>query len=144
MRTSNGPRLGIWWDARPYGLPAVQVPLRRSKEYGRGYRDSGKLHARSWSSVQEIFPHLREKQYIDIPRGRVVHRRGRFEVQMGRAQVGDEDLQHRIKEAFNLPQENTAFVHDLEYDLKPAAGRKKRRPRDGVFKPTKEANGKQL
>jgi hypothetical protein len=57
-------------------------------------------------------------QYIDIPRGRVVHSRGRFIVQMGRQSIQVEALREKIAKAFQLPKDGTDFKHDPEYDLR--------------------------
>lgn len=112
----KGPSLGIWWDAGGQGLPNVQVALTKAKNHS-GYRDSGKLHANEWKRIQKTFPGLMGMQYIDIPRGRVVHSKGRFIVQMGHQSLKKATLRKRIAEAFRLPEDSTAFVHDLEYDL---------------------------
>jgi len=107
------PRVGIWWlvgdEVVDFGIdPETVAPCD-------GVRDSPDGHFRVWPRVVERFRQLRNVEYDEIPRGRVILQGDQFVVLLGEKESLVPGLVARIAHAFGLDSQNVRVVTDEHY-----------------------------
>jgi len=112
-KTVTTPVAGIWWYVDGSIVYLADDP--KLMEAIEGIRDMNIDHVRMWPVVKAYYPNVRELQYDEVPRGRVILRRGKFIILAGPDQVTDESLITKLTEAFNLPDDNVTVEMDEHY-----------------------------
>ena len=108
--------VGIFWilgrKVIAFREPAANVPPVN------GVADSDLAHDPMWTAIQREHRQLRDKEYWQIPRGRVVHhvQRDRFVVYCPTQMSEDAELIARIRRKVSLPPDRTDVLPDLHYD----------------------------
>ena len=107
------PLAGIWWYVD--GVVVYLADDPGLMEAIEGIRDMNIDHVRMWSTVGVYYPSVRKLQYDEVPRGRVILKRGQFVILAGPDQVTETALIAQIIEAFNLPDDNVTVEMDEHY-----------------------------
>lgn len=94
---------------------AHAVPLSEGEPYGDCV--NGPLdHVEFWPGLERKHPHLRGREYFELPRGRVVFRRAenRFAVLMD-ARLHTKVIKAKLVKFFRLPVGQYGFERDAHY-----------------------------
>ena len=107
-------KVGIFWVFKGK-LLAATYPLQDGEEYGdaiNGLTD----HVKYWPQFQKLHPELRQLEYQDVPRGRVLFMQptGKFHVYMDKTLHSLKNKRALIKK-FELPGPSTQFLMDAHY-----------------------------
>ena len=83
-----------------------------------GVRDSRFGHDEEWPGVQAMHPELAEREYFDVPRGRVLHRpeEGVFDIFLPTLLLRDRRAVTAIVKAFGLPTASVRLRTDEHYE----------------------------
>ncbi len=118
----QSPQLGIFWM---HGRKLIHfaAPAEGVQEV-EGFRDSPFDHDAYWVEVTKCHPKLREKEYFEVPRGRVIYTRstGHYRILTSRKLARDADCIRRVRAAFQLPADTEVLVdehYEPEYDAEP-------------------------
>jgi hypothetical protein len=115
---SREPLVGIFWcEGSTAHLHAV--PLSEGVPYGDCV--NGPLdHVEFWPELERQHPHLRGREYFELPRGRVVFRRtqNRFAVLMD-ARLHTKAIKTKLVKLFRLPAGRYRFERDAHYTTDP-------------------------
>ena len=112
-------QVGIFWVFRGELLAAAYA-LRAGQEYGdaiNGLTD----HVKFWPRFQEQHRKLRDLEYQDVPRGRVLFMKPtwKFCVYMDKT-LHTAKIKRAVLHHFDLPRNNTKFLMDAHYTTDPA------------------------
>lgn len=121
--TNADSKVGIFW-VQGATIHAHAVLLGEGLDYGDCV--NGPLdHVDYWPELERQNPHLRGREYFELPRGRVVFRRqeNRFAVLMD-AKLHTPALKTALRERFHLPARKTQFERDAHYTTDPQALRR--------------------
>jgi hypothetical protein len=110
---TTDPLAGIWWQVEGSVVHFGEDP--ELMEAVEGIRDMNVDHVRMWPVVGVYYPAVRKLQYDEVPRGRVILRKGQFAILAGPKQVTDTSLIAQIIETFNLPQDKVTVEVDEHY-----------------------------
>jgi hypothetical protein len=103
------PELGIFWIDDSGTMFAESVSLRDAEDYGE-FKIFDKSHYDSWSAAVRANPKWRDKEYDEVPRGRVVYKKDpkkpMFVVYLPMRIV---KYKNKIIGQFNLPSGHTRF-----------------------------------
>ena len=108
------PRVGVFWVEGTV-IHSHSVTLSEGLPYGDAV-NGPKDHVEFWPELERRHPHLRGLEYFDLPRGRVVFRRGedRFAVMMDR-KLHTPSMKAALRRHFHLPAKGTTFERDAHY-----------------------------
>jgi hypothetical protein len=115
---NSEPQVGIFW-AEGKTIHAHTVPLSEGLDYGDCV--NGPLdHVDYWPELERQHPQLRGREYFELPRGRVVYRRGErcFAVLMD-ASLHTPKVRAALKTRFQLPSRGCRFERDSHYTTDP-------------------------
>lgn len=112
------PRIGIFWVYRK-AVMGRTVDLAEGEEGVPGLLDSPDNHADLWENDPKLlapYPELRDREYFDVPRGRVLWRRDDATaiVYMDRTLFND-DIKVKIANFFDLATSKIEWMSDPHY-----------------------------
>jgi len=113
---ASSPRIGIFWYYKKklltYSLPAAEV------EEQSGFVDVDAGHCDVWPTFQKLDQDLKQYEYEELPRGRVLYDsgKGKYKVYTSNATIQAKGFQELILQTFNLPAHGTIFESDLHYE----------------------------
>jgi hypothetical protein len=108
------PRVGVFWVEGTI-IHSHSVALSEGLPYGEAV--NGPMdHVEFWPELERRHAHLRGREYFELPRGRVVFRRGenRFAVMMDR-KLHTPSMKSALRRNFSLPAKRTVFERDAHY-----------------------------
>jgi hypothetical protein len=116
---SRQPRVGIWWEVDGQ-LVSFSVPYREAQVVS-GFRDSPYDHDQMWTKIIATYPHLADKEYYEIPRGRVIMDANQktYRALSSKDVCGNQALRKKIERDFSLPPSLVTWVSDTHYELNP-------------------------
>jgi hypothetical protein len=109
------PQVGIFWlymgQVLQFSQPVSSVaPVA-------GFKDSGYNHDSYWNQMVKMFPELNQKEYYDIPRGRVLFSvNGIYHIMLPALEAKNKIVVSRIIRNFSLPRERSVAETDHHYD----------------------------
>jgi hypothetical protein len=107
------PKIGIWWRVKGRVVCFKDDPETVSAPYGM--RDSPRDHIKAWPQVVRKHPFLRQIEYDEIPRGRIIEKSGDFFILIGEKESKDHHLVAQVCKAFNLPARRAQVIADEHY-----------------------------
>jgi hypothetical protein len=109
-------QLGIFWIVDGE-IVAFKEPASKVKSVN-SVKDSDFTHDGLWSEVQRSRSGLEDKEYWQIPRGRVVYREreGEYMAFMPTALTKDSRLLGQLAKVFSLGASRVRAIGDLHYD----------------------------
>ena len=113
-------KVGIFWVHRGE-LLAAPFALEAGEDYGDAINGPTD-HVKFWPEFQTIHRELRELEYQDVPRGRVLYMKPdrQFLVYMDKT-LHTAKVKSAIRKTFGLAASNTRFLLDAHYTTDPAA-----------------------
>ena len=113
-KLAGRPEIGIFWvldgDIVEFSQAAASI------EVLGGVKDVPYDHMRQWSQMQHVFPQLREKEYDEIPRGRVIGiGADKYRIFISPEDNNNASLISNIMKVFNLPRNKTEVMADEHY-----------------------------
>lgn len=110
--------VGIFWFHRG-GLLVSRVPVADGVATHNAV-DSPVDHVDYWPKLQRRHPELREREYFEIPRGRVIYmtKPKTFHIYLNRVLIQPR-IQAALLKEFGLPKRRTKFVPDGHYTTDP-------------------------
>ncbi len=110
------PEVGIFWLYQQKLLKSA-VPLADGMEYGE-FINGPTGHYEYWGKASNRIPEVRDREYDQVPRGRVVYsmKEKTFYVYASKKTIGSSALKDRIASAFRLADETIAFRSDEHYE----------------------------
>lgn len=104
-KLAGEPKVGIFWIIKG---EIVEFMTDASKVAPiAGFKDSPYDHLTMWDEVQKMWPTTRGKDYISIPRGRVIGvGPERFRIFLPPKEVRNNSLINNIMAVFNLPKKS--------------------------------------
>ena len=116
QRAAGTPEVGIWWfiDGK---MVADSIPWTEAPEHA-GFYNGNSDHHKLWTRVQRFLPKLRDSEYTDFPRGRVVYDKSKtnFMCYGSKKSTYSTPMRRRILTEFKLPLAQTKFLSDLHYE----------------------------
>jgi len=114
-KESASPMIGIFWIYKGQILQFAESV--QNVPPGGGFKDSNFTHDAYWSQVQRMYPELADKEYFDIPRGRVLFViNGVYRTILPTVESKNSTLVSRIILNFSLPKGKTVVTTDQHYD----------------------------
>lgn len=113
---ASSPRIGIFWYYKKklltYSLPAAEV------EEQSGFIDVDVGHCNLWPTFQKLDQNLKQFEYEELPRGRVLYdsSRNKYKVYTSDKMIQTKGFQELILLTFNLSANDTIFESDLHYE----------------------------
>ena len=107
-------KVGIFWY---YDGVVIGVAHGLDDGHDSGeFIDSSVNHVTHWPVIQRQLPRLRHTEYLEVPRGRVLHdkRKARAAVYMDKM-LFTPAIKRRIRAFFELPTRGTQFGRDAHY-----------------------------
>jgi len=103
-RLAGSPEVGIFWDVN--GGLILGAFLEEAETRGR-FVQHPVSHEREWIMLQRVLPALKDMEYDDPPRGRVVYDKvtRRFRLYADACILRNNDLMAKIRRQLNLPAE---------------------------------------
>ena len=116
-RTSGDGEVGIFWIYRGE-LIQESLPHVEGEVYGE-FINGKSGHYEFWKSVQKRVPALRNYEYDEVPRGRVIFskRDGKFHIYGSEQFVKNEEERNMVLKAFNIPEAEAVFRFDEHYQI---------------------------
>ena len=110
------PKIGIFWYYRKKLLTYSQPVADVAEDCG--FIDVAMGHIDFWKTLQKLDPTLKDLEYEEIPRGRVLFDAGkkRYKVYSSKKLIADPAFRKLVLRTFNLTVSETAFVSDLHYE----------------------------
>ena len=111
------PQVGIYWFDRGELLFHLTESWRDTPSHG-GFRNTDQDHYRVWEQLSKHSPEHRDKEYDEVPRGRVIYREAdqTFMVYGPRKLVRDRKFRRAVQGEFYLPAAKTKFYADPHYE----------------------------
>jgi hypothetical protein len=109
--------VGIFWIHEGF-LIQSSIPYTEGKDYA-DFVNGSTDHCTSWYSAQRLRPKLRDYEYDQIPRGRVVFSRrdGKFHIYGSEEFVRNEEEKSMVLKAFSISADNAVFKSDEHYAI---------------------------
>jgi hypothetical protein len=109
--------VGIFWIYDGMLIPE-SIPYTEGEDYGE-FVNGKTNHYDFWRSVQRIVPKLRDFEYEQIPRGRVIFSRrdGKFHIYGSEQFVKNEAEKKMVLEAFSIAASEAVFRFDEHYSM---------------------------
>lgn len=111
-------KVGIFWFYKNKLLCSGVAVERGIVTFGAV--DSPEDHVHYWPELQLLYPELEEREYFELPRGRIVYKKRTktFAVYLDKFLLKPRIQAALIKE-FSLPKSKTRFVADSHYTTGP-------------------------
>lgn len=115
-KLAGRPEIGIFWvidgDVVEFSQAAASIAVLS------GFKDVPYDHMRQWSQMQQVFPQLREKEYDEIPRGRVIGiGADKYRIFVSPEDKNNGNLISNVMRVFNLPRNKTEVMADEHYTV---------------------------
>lgn len=114
LKIAGRPQIGIFWIVNGQIMPfeadanTVQVVA--------GFKDAPFDHYSTWPQMQKVYPNFRNKEYDEIPRGRVIGLGvDRYRIFLSPADAKNQTLVSRVMGEFSLPRGKTEVMPDNHY-----------------------------
>jgi hypothetical protein len=113
---THNPEVGIFW-LHGKKLLKHSVPLEEGMEYG-DFINGPLGHYEFWEKNGNRMPGLQDREYDQVPRGRVVYsgKEQTFFVYSSRKLIADTENRKILLEAFHLTEETVVFRSDEHYE----------------------------
>jgi len=113
----SNPQVGIFWvyqgDIVQFSDP---IEMLNPGTVVPSFVDSSYDHVNKWREVVSKYPALRNKEYYDVPRGRVTKVPGGFNLLAPSTIVKNPVLVRQIMRRFDLPPVKTRLQQDTHYE----------------------------
>jgi len=120
IKIASVPKVGIFWLYKS-GIISFMADARTEKAVGE-WKDSPFDHFSKWDDVIKGYPELARKDYVDVPRGRVMYNavRKTFRVMSSSTVVANKGDLVKIGREFSLPPSATEVLVDAHYEMEEA------------------------
>ncbi len=113
-KQAASPLIGIFWivdgEIVPFTTEVDSIPVQA------GFKDTNFYHYSECPKMEEWFPDLINKEYEEVPRGRVIGLgQNGYRIFLPPDEVSNSSLISRVFGVFNLPRNNTEIVGDEHY-----------------------------
>jgi len=117
---SRNPRVGIFWVVDGDIIDFSQDVRELSNNLG--YIDSPRDHHSAWRDMLKLYPHFKDYEYYEVPRGRVTYntRDGVYHIISSREILQNDSLVRKIMRTFSLPVSSTKLIADAHYEMTPS------------------------
>lgn len=115
---SSRPRLGIFWILSDLSMCAFPEALTGDRN-GPIAQDSERDHISTWPEVIRRHPAYRDREYEEIPRGRIVYhaKSGQFIAYVCDHYVNNTAIRKSLIKAFSLRGEKIRWTTDEHYNF---------------------------
>lgn len=114
---SSQPRVGIFWYYR--GKLLIYSQATDNVKESCGFVDVAVGHIDHWAVLQKQDPALREYEYEEVPRSRVLYDASKrlFKVYSSSKLIANQKFRKMVMEHFDLPASGTVFEGDEHYEM---------------------------
>lgn len=118
VKVAAAPTLGIYWITPGQGMVTFAEPAHSVPTDTAGFRNAPFDHDALWSKVVASEPALRDKEYFEVPRGRVLYVEAtrKFRVLSSSADCANRSRMAAVARAFHLPMAQVECQPDSHYE----------------------------
>ena len=108
--------IGLFWIING-NIDGYREPLKNGEKYGNTIQPRYD-HFNYFEKIQEKYKKLKNLEYDDIPRGRVIFdtRKNKFVILSSKKVLNDKNLVKKVCEFFNLSKDNVKLRWDEHYE----------------------------